>query len=99
MTSSPPRRSLLALVYDLILGAAAGFSVGFFAWIASDRIGDGGTPAFWPFAAAGVLGMILLVRWARSRRGGGRWVNVLWIPVLVFVVLMSMVVLALRNWN
>jgi hypothetical protein len=99
VTSSPPRRSLLALVYDLILGAAAGFSVGFFAWIASDRIGDDGSPAFWPFAVAGVLGMILLVRWARSRRGGGRWVNVLWIPVLVFVVLISMVVLALRNWN
>ena len=98
VTTGPARHSLLALAYDLILGVAAGFSVGFFAWIASDRLGDG-TPAFWPFAAAGVLGMFLLVRWARSRRGGGRWIHLLWIPVVLFLTLMAMVAIALRNFT
>lgn len=99
MTTPTPRRSFLTIVYDLILGAAAGFSLGWFAWIFADRLGDDGTPAFWPFAVAGVLGGILLVRWARSHKGTRRWVHVLWIPVLLFVLLMTAIVLALRNFN
>ncbi len=99
VTTPTPRRSALSVLYDLILGAAAGFSIGFFAWIISDRLGDDGTPPFWPFALAGVIGTILLVRWARSRRGGGRWIHILWIVVAVFVTLMTMIILALRNWN
>ncbi|HAX81250.1 MAG TPA: hypothetical protein DCY40_01625 [Actinobacteria bacterium] len=99
MTTPAPRHSVLSFVYDLLLGAAAGFSIGWFAWIFADRIGDDGTPAFWPFAVSGVLGGIALVRWARSRRGTARWVHILWIPVLLFVLLMTAIVLALRNFN
>ena len=94
-----PRPGALTRIYDLILGAAFGFSVGWFAWIFSDRLGDDGTPAFWPFAAIGVVGGILLVRWARSRKGTRRWINVLWIPVLLFVLLMTAIVLALKNFE
>ena len=97
--ASPPRRSILTTIYDVILGAAAGFSIGWFAWIFSDRLGDDGTPQFWPFALAGVIGGIALVRWARSRKGARRWINVLWIPVLLFVLLMAAIVMALRNMN
>ena len=79
--------------------AAAGFSLGWFAWIFSDRLGDAGTPKFWPFAVIGVIGGIALVRWARSRKGTRRWVHVLWIPVVLFVLLMTAIVLALRNFN
>lgn len=90
---------MTSVIYDLVLGAAAGFSIGWFSWLISDRMGDEATPPFWPFAVVGVIGTILLVRWARARRGGGRWINVLWIPVLLFVVLMTAVVLALRAWG
>ena len=50
-------------------------------------------------SVAGVIGTILQVRWARSRRGGGRWIHILWIVVAVFVTLMTMIILALRNGN
>lgn len=99
-TPTPPRRSPLRFAYDLVLGAAAGFSLGFFAWLIGDRVDNAdGTPDFWPFAAAGVVGGIALVRWARSRKGTRRWVHVLWIPVLLFVLLMAAVVVALRNFT
>lgn len=99
MTTPTTSRPVLSFLYDLVLGTAAGFSLGFFAWLMADRIGDSPTPAFWPFAVAGVVGMFLVVRWARSRRGTRRWIHVLWIPVLVFVVLMTMIVVALRNFT
>jgi len=99
--TTPPRRprSVLSFIYDLVLGAAAGFSVGFFAWLISDRVGDATTPAFWPFAVAGVLGMTLVVRWARGRKGGGRWIHVLWIPVILFLALMAMIAWALSRFS
>lgn len=84
-----------SLLYDLVLGAAAGFSVGFFAWMAADRLGAEGTPVFWPFAAIGMVAGVVVVRWARAR--GGRWVHALWLPVILFVLLMAAVVMALRN--
>lgn len=99
MTSGSRSRSILANAYDVVLGAAAGFSLGFFAWLAADRLGGDGSPPFWPFAVAGVIGGVVLVRWARSRRGRGRWVHVLWVPVLLFVVLMAAIVVALRNFT
>ena len=99
MTTPTPRRSVLSFVYDLVLGAAAGFAIGWFAWIFSDRLGNDGTPAFWPFAVIGVIGGIALVRWARSRRGQGRWVHILWIPVVLFLLLMGAIVMALRNFE
>lgn len=100
MTSPAPRRSPLRFVYDVVLGAAAGFSLGFFAWLIGDRIDQSdGTPDFWPFAVAGVIAGIALVRFARSRKGARRWIHALWIPVLVFVVLMTMIVVALRNFT
>ena len=33
-----------------MLGTAAGFSLGWFAWLISDRVGGESTPPFWPFA-------------------------------------------------
>jgi hypothetical protein len=99
VTTPQPARSLLSRIYDVVLGGAAGFSIGWFAWIFSDRLGDDGTPLFWPFALAGVIGGIALVSWARSRRGSGRWVHILWIPVLLFILLLGAIVMALRNFN
>ena len=91
--------NLRSTLYDLLLGAAAGFSLAFFAWIVADRMGGDGSPAFWPFAAVGVLAGVGLLRWVRARRAGGKWIHLLWIPVVLFVVLMTMIVIALRNFQ
>lgn len=68
-------RSASRILYDLVLGVAAGVSLGFFAWIVSDRVGGDGTPPFWPFAAAGAVALVALLRWRRRRRAGGRWIH------------------------
>ena len=96
MNDSP--RPVIGFIYDLILGAASGFALGFFAWLASDRITDTSQP-FWPWAVGGVVVLFFVVRWARQNRGTRRWVHLLWIPVLAFVALMTMVILALRAWG
>lgn len=91
--------NLRTTLYDAVLGAAAGFSLAFFAWIIADRMGGDGNPPFWPFAVVGVFAGVALLRWLRSRRSGGRWIHLLWVPVVLFVVLMTMIVLALRNFQ
>ncbi|WKZ83069.1 MAG: hypothetical protein QY307_02120 [Acidimicrobiia bacterium] len=94
----PQRTRLGRIVYDTVLGILAGFALGFFAWMVADRVGSGGLSA-WPFTGAGLfLGVILVRAWS-GRRRGGKWVHLLWIPVILFAALMTMVIIALRSWN
>jgi drug/metabolite transporter (DMT)-like permease len=93
------RRSPLQTVYQFLLGVAGGFSLGWFAWIVADRLGGDATPPFWPFAVAGAIVGVLIVQAAGGTPRGRKWVNLLWIPVVAFVVLMTAIVMALRNWG
>lgn len=93
-----PRPGLGRVLYESILGIAAGFSLGFFAWLVADRVTNTEL-RFWPWAAAGILFGVIGVRQVSARRNGRGWVHLLWIPVVAFVVLMTMVVLALRAWG
>lgn len=96
MTGDSARRPGLGrLLYESILGVAAGFSLGWFAWLFTDRFVDD-TLALWPFAVGGILVGVTLVRWISTRRSARGWVHALWIPVIAFVGLMTLVVLALR---
>ncbi len=95
---SSRRPGLGRVLYESILGIAAGFSLGFFAWLVADRVTDSEL-RFWPWAAAGILFGVIAVRQVSARRRGRGWVHLLWIPVVAFVVLMTMVVLALRAWS
>jgi hypothetical protein len=45
-----------------------------------------------------VLG-VTLVRWISTRKSGRGWVHALWIPVVLFVGLMTLIILALRALN
>lgn len=92
------RPGLGRLLYESVLGVAAGFSLGWFAWLISDRVTDSDL-LFWPFAAGGILFGVTIVRFMSTRRGGRRWVHMLWIPVILFVVLMAAVIMALRAWG
>jgi len=94
-----PSRSHRSLAYDLVLGLAAGFSIGWFAWWAGGGISVSPKP-FWPFAAAGIVGTFGLIRWARRQRSSARrLVHLLWIPFILFLLLMAAVVVALRNFE
>ena len=83
------------LLYESILGLAAGFSLGWFTWLIADRLTDDTLQA-WPFLAGGMVVGVTLVRWISTRRTGRGWVHALWIPVIAFVGLMVLIVLALR---
>jgi hypothetical protein len=86
------------MLYESVLGLAAGFSLGWFAWLIGDRFTDDALP-FWPFAVGGIIFGVTIVRFLSSRRSGRRWVHLLWIPVVLFVVLMTAVIMALRAWG
>jgi len=92
------RTSPLSLAYQLILGLASGVALGFFGWIAADRMTEAAQPA-WPYLVAGALVMTLLVRVLAARKGSRRWMHLLWIPVAIFALLMAMVIVALRNFT
>lgn len=98
MTTPPACHPLLALVYQLLLGAASGFALGFFAWMAADRFAHTTQP-LWPYVGAGIVLMTVAVRAMATRRAGQRWMHLLWIPVLLFAALMAMVIVALRNFT
>jgi len=99
MSDDPtPRPGLGRLLYESILGIAAGFSLGWFTWLIADRFTDADL-LFWPSAAGGIVFGVTIVRWVSTRRSGRGWVHALWIPVVLFVALMAMVVLALRAMN
>ena len=83
------------LLYESVLGIAAGFSLGWFTWLIADRFTDDTLQA-WPFLAGGIVVGVTLVRWISTRRVGRGWVHALWIPVVAFVGLMTLIVLALR---
>ncbi|OFW63370.1 MAG: hypothetical protein A2135_01740 [Actinobacteria bacterium RBG_16_67_15] len=88
-----PRHPSLRCTYHLVLGITSGFAVGAFVWMisGSDRL-------FWPYPVAGIVVMtaatLALARWK-----GGRLVHLLWIPVALFLALMAMVAIALRNFT
>lgn len=88
-----------ARLYEVVLGIAAGFSMGWFAWVVTDRLVDGSSPPLWPFAGGGIAVIYSVIRWARRRRGEGGWVHALWIPVVIFAGLMALIVLALRAFS
>lgn len=99
MTDDPTSRPGLGrLLYESVLGIAAGFSLGWFTWLIADRFTDPSL-ALWPFTVVGIVVGVTLVRWISTRKAGRGWVHALWIPVVLFVVLMTMVVLALRAMN
>lgn len=101
MTNAPTTpRTALQTVYQTLLGVAGGFSLGWFGWIFADRFfAVSPELPFWPFAAGGVvIGLLLVSAMGRTARGR-KWINVLWIPVVAFVVLMTAIVIALRNWG
>ncbi len=92
------RHPAASLAYHLVLGVASGVALGFFGWIVADRMTEAAQPA-WPYLVGGAVVMTVLVRALVARRGGRRWIHLLWIPVAAFVALMAMVVLALRNFT
>jgi len=92
------RPGLGRLLYETVLGLAAGFSIGWFAWLIGDRLADA-TPPFWPFAIGGIIFGVTIVRFISTRRSGRGWVHLLWIPVLLFVVLLGAIIMALRAWG
>jgi dolichyl-phosphate-mannose--protein O-mannosyl transferase len=96
MTESRAPRAV-HIVYQSLLGVASGFSLGWFAWIIAGR--QMSDPPLWPFAAVGIFLGVVIVRMAASTPKGRKWVHALWIPVVAFVVLMTAVVIALRNWG
>lgn len=96
--ATTPRPGIGRLLYESILGLAAGFSLGWFAWLISDRVTDG-TLRFWPFAVGGVIFGVTIVRFISTRQSGRGWVHLLWIPVLLFTVLMAAIIMALRAWG
>jgi hypothetical protein len=87
------------MIYQSLLGVAGGFSLGWFAWIFADRLGGDSTPPFWPFAIAGAIVGVLIAKAAGRTARARKWMNLLWIPVVAFVVLMTAIVMALRNWG
>jgi hypothetical protein len=95
---STGRPGIGRLLYESILGLAAGFSVGWFTWLIADRLTDQ-TLALWPFAVGGIVLGVTVVRYISTRRTGRGSVHLLWIPVVLFVILMSMIVLALRAFE
>jgi hypothetical protein len=95
---SAVRPGLGRLLYESVLGIAAGFSLGWFAWLIADRLTDRDL-LFWPFAAGGILFGVTIVRFMSARRGGRRLVHLLWIPVVLFVVLMAAIIMALQAWG
>jgi drug/metabolite transporter (DMT)-like permease len=92
-------RSPLQTVYQFLLGVAGGFSLGWFAWVFSDRLGGDSTPPFWPFAVAGAIVGVLIAQAASGTARGRKWINLLWIPLVAFVVLMTAIIMALRAWG
>ena len=92
------RHPALALVYQLLLGLASGFAVGVFAWMIAGRFIDTGE-TLWPYTVTGIIVMTVTVRALAARPGGRRWIHLLWIPVVLFVALMTMVIIALRNFE
>jgi len=92
---SPVRPGIGRLLYESILGIAAGFSLGWFTWLIADRFSDRSLQG-WPFLIGGVVVGVTMVRWISTRRSGRGWVHVLWIPVIAFVGLMILIILALR---
>jgi hypothetical protein len=95
---SATRPGLGRLLYESVLGIAAGFSLGWFTWLIADRFTDADL-VFWPFAVGGIVLGVTLVRWISTRKSGRGWVHALWIPVVLFVGLMTLIVLALRALN
>jgi hypothetical protein len=90
-------RHVLVRLYELVLGVAAGFSLGFFTWVMADRFIQSDRLPLWPFAITGTVAISAIVFWARRSPGKGRWIHLMWVPVGVFVVLMALVVMALRR--
>lgn len=95
---TPPRPGLARVLYESVLGLAAGFSLGFFAWMVADRVTEAAM-VFWPWAAGGMVFGVTVVRLISTRRPGRGWVHLMWIPVVLFVVLMTMLILALRAFE
>jgi len=97
-TTHTPKTSAIRTLYQAFLALAAGFSLGWFAWLIASRVGTT-TPPLWPYAAAGVLvGFAVVWRMAKTDRGR-KWMAILWIPVVALVALMTAVVMALRAWG
>ena len=104
MNSTRPSRRPTA--YDAALALLGGSSLGWFAWwftgayVVSDGTGGSGIP-LWVFEVLGVAAVFFLLMRVRSRsedaQRRSRWVHLLWIPVILFVLLMIQVVLTLRN--
>lgn len=97
MTDTAQRAPVLRIAYQVVLGTASGFSLGWFAWvIVSRQVAD---PVFWPFAVGGVAIGLAVVWRASSSPVGRSWMHALWIPVAAFAVLMTAIVIALRSWG
>jgi hypothetical protein len=64
----------------------------------ADRFADTDL-VLWPFAVGGMVLGVTLVRWISTRKSGRGWVHALWIPVVLFVGLMTLIILALRALN
>lgn len=96
-----PDHPRLRSTYDVVLVLLAGSTLGWFGWWFLGGYGSGSGPALWLWEAAGVALAWFGVRWLRGRRpeGRSRAVHLLWIPVVLFVLLMIAVIMALRNFT
>jgi hypothetical protein len=84
---------------QVLLGAASGFALGAVAWVAVTTAVFP-HPPLWPFAAAGVVVGVIVVRKASATPRGRKWVHALWwIPVFAFFLWMVAVAIALGNWG
>lgn len=92
-------RSPVQAGYQFLLGVAGGFSLGWFAWIFASRLGGNATLPFWPFALVGAIAGVLIVQAAGRTARGRKWITLMWIPVVAFLVLMTAIVMALRAWG
>jgi hypothetical protein len=94
-------RSSASRIYDILLAVFGGSALGWFAWWFLDGYGSGSRIPYVVYAIAGIALAFWLILIARRRSPSGRsWaVHLLWIPAVLFVLLMAAVLVALRNWQ
>lgn len=87
--------------YDIVLAIVAGASLGWFSWWFLDGYGGGSRLPLVVHQIVATGLTVALVRWRAARTPGGRrwWVHLLWVPAVLFLLLMGAVVYALRTWQ